>query len=170
MNRRRLDAECIRDTILTVSGQLKTEMFGPGFKSDLNADYGYKLGDSRRSVYVPVFRNPLPRIFEVFDFADPSVCTGRRNTSTIAPQALFLMNNPFAIEQARAGAQRLLECKESNDSARITRAFRLGLGRMPSTDELRIAAEFLKGTKKDEKARLEGWGQFVQTLFASADF
>jgi hypothetical protein len=170
MNRRRLEAECIRDTILTVSGQLKTVMGGPGFKPDLSADYGYKHTDRRRSVYVPVFRNVLPELFEVFDFADPSVCTGRRNTSTVAPQALFLMNNPFVIEQARAGAQRLLEDTQLDDSTRITRAFRLALGRMPSAGERRIATEYLRGVGKDSKTRVDDWSQFVQTLFASVDF
>ena len=62
-----------------------------------------------RSVYVPVFRNSLPEMFEVFDFADPSMVTGRRNVSTVAPQALFLMNHPFVMEQARLAAARLLE-------------------------------------------------------------
>jgi hypothetical protein len=170
MNRRRLDAECIRDTILTVSGQLKTDMCGPGFKLDLNADYGFKHNDRLRSVYMPVFRNALPELFEVFDFADPSVCTGRRNTSTVAQQALFLMNNPFTIEQARASAQRLLNDEQRDDTARISQAFRLALGRKPSAGERGIASEYLQGIGRDPKARLDGWSQFVQSLFSSIDF
>ena len=57
-------------------------------------------------MYLPVFRNALPELFEVFDFADPSIVVGRRNVSTVAPQALFLMNNPFVLEQAQAAAKR----------------------------------------------------------------
>ncbi len=169
-NRRRLEAECIRDTILMVSGQLKLEMGGPGFKSDLAADYGYKHAQVRRSVYMPVFRNALPELFEVFDFADPSICTGRRNTSTVAPQALFLMNNSFVIEQAQRTAHRLLEDKQLGDTDRIARAFRLTLGRAPSVGERAIAVEFLRSAGSDVKARMECWGQFVQMLFASIDF
>ncbi len=170
MNRRRLDAECIRDTILSVSGQLKTDMGGSGFNPDLNADYGFKSNDRRRSVYLPVFRNALPELFEVFDFADPSVCTGQRNSSTVAQQALFMMNNPFVIEQSRATAQRLLNDAQLNDSARISHAFRLALGRMPTPGEKRIAEKFLQSSGKDAKERLDRWGQFVQSLFASVDF
>ena len=111
-----------------VSGQLKLEMGGPGFKSDLAADYGYKHAQVRRSVYMPVFRNALPELFEVFDFADPSICTGRRNTSTVAPQALFLMNNSFVIEQAQRTAHRLLEDKQLGDTDRTAPRISLDVG------------------------------------------
>jgi hypothetical protein len=169
-NRRRMDAECIRDTILWVSGQLKLDAGGPTFKTDLAADYGFKHADTRRSVYSPVFRNSLPELFEAFDFADPSVCTGKRNVSTVAPQALFLMNNPFAIQQARAAAQRLLDEKDVDDGARVAKAFRLTLGRVPSEKEKAIATAFLNESGSDSKKRLEVWSQFVQTLIASVDF
>jgi hypothetical protein len=169
-NRRRLEAECIRDTILLVSGQLKLDRGGPGYKSDLGADYGYKHSQTRRSVYLPVFRNALPEIFEVFDFADPSVGTGRRNTSTVAPQALFMMNNPFVIEQAHLTAQRLLAEPQRNDADRLTRAFQLVLGRPPSTGERQVAEKFLQSGGIDAKEQLKVWGQFVQTLFACIDF
>jgi hypothetical protein len=167
-NRRRLDAECIRDAILSVSGQLTTDAGGPTFKPDLSADYGYKHTDTRRSVYSPVFRNALPEIFEAFDFADPSVCTGRRNVSTVAPQALFLMNNPFILKQSEAAAQRLLG-EKGDDAARLTRAFRLALGRPPTAGERRAAEAFL-AKASDEKARSAAWAQLVQALFASIDF
>ncbi len=64
MNRRRLDAECIRDAILAVSGQLRDEMGGRTFPPDLNADYGFEHAETRRSVYAPVFRNALPELFD----------------------------------------------------------------------------------------------------------
>src|SRR5262249_3618910 len=66
MNRRRLEAECLRDTILSVSGRLKLDRGGPTFKPGLKADYGYQHTDIRRSVYAPVFRNALPELFEMF--------------------------------------------------------------------------------------------------------
>src|SRR5262249_61249156 len=94
-NRRRLDAECIRDTMLAVSGQLAPDRGGPTFPTNLPADYGYKSADTRRSVYLPVFRNAISESLEAFDFADPSVVTGRRNVSTVASQALYLPNHPF---------------------------------------------------------------------------
>src|SRR5262249_31232056 len=89
MNRRRLDAEEIRDAMLAASGQLVTERGGPGFPAGLASDFGFKSGESRvRSVYLPVFRNALPQLFEAFDFADPSMPVGARPVSTVAPQAL----------------------------------------------------------------------------------
>jgi hypothetical protein len=162
-NRRRLDAECIRDTMLSVSGRLHLDRAGPSFPPSLKADYGFRHADMRRSVYAPVFRNALPELFEAFDFADPSVATGRRNVSTVAPQALFLMNHPFVQEQARFAARRLLTEKETDELDRIARAYRLTLGRLPTAGERRIAAEFLRGTEED-------WAMLFQALFASMDF
>ncbi|HEY2158083.1 MAG TPA: DUF1553 domain-containing protein, partial [Isosphaeraceae bacterium] len=106
-NRRRLDAECLRDAMLSVSGRLDPSRGGPGFPSDLAADYGFHRDDDRRSVYLPAFRNAMPDLLEAFDVADPSLVVGRRNVSTVAPQALVLMNHPFVIEQARRAADRL---------------------------------------------------------------
>lgn len=169
-NRRRLEAECIRDALLSISGQIKLEPGGRTF-GDVGADYGFKQTDSRRSVYTPLFRNSMPEIFEVFDGADPSVCTGNRNVSTVAPQALFLLNNPFVQTQAKHTAQRLLEDKKlDDDSARILHAFRVTLGRAPSDGERQLAERFLSESSQDPKSKLDHWAQFVQTLFASVDF
>ncbi len=175
MNRRRLDAECIRDTILAVSGQLGQEMGGPGFSTDLAADYGYQQPSTRRSVYTPVFRNAMPELFDAFDFADPSMVVGRRNVSTVAPQALYLMNHPFILEQSRHAARRLLsETGAGRDDARIERAYRIALGRPPSERERRIAREFLDRSEDAgdgaSASPEETWALLFQTLFATIDF
>ena len=65
------------------------------------ADYAYKHTSKQRSVYLPVLRNALPELFEVFDFPDTSRVTGQRNVTTVATQSLFLLNHPFVMEQAR---------------------------------------------------------------------
>jgi hypothetical protein len=165
-NRRRLEAEAIRDTMLSVSGKLTAEHSGPTFPGTLAADYGFKHTATCRSVYLPVFRNSLPELFEAFDFADPSMVVGKRNTSTVASQALFLMNNPFAIEQAKHTAARLLAETHPADDARITRLYRLALGRTPTSGERTAAVRFL-AVQNDPK---EAWATLVQALFASADF
>jgi hypothetical protein len=167
-SRRRLEAECIRDAMLAVSGQLKLDTLGPSAKAE--TDYNYVHKSAARSVYMPVFRNSLPEIFEVFDFADPSVSTGKRNVSTVATQALFLMNSPFVIEQSRHAAKRLLEQKDLDDSARVSLAYRLSLGRLPRPGESRLAQVFLAEAGRTARARQDAWAQFVQTLFASIDF
>jgi hypothetical protein len=165
-NRRRLEAESIRDTMLAVSGQLSGERGGPSFKSTLSADYGFTDTETRRSVYVPAFRNALPEIFEAFDFADPSMVVGVRNISTVAPQALFLMNHPFVREQAKLAAQRLLAEKFSDDDARLTRACRLALGRAPTAGEQSIAQKVLQNTSD----ATEAWTDIFHALIASPDF
>jgi hypothetical protein len=164
-NRRRLEAECIRDTVLAVSGQLDLARGGPTFPASLAADYGYKANSNRRSVYLPQFRNALPEMLEVFDAADPSTVTGRRNSGTVAPQALYMMNSPFVLEQSKHAATRLLAEKHADDAARLTRAYRLALGREPTAGERAVAARFLKG--KDAK---DGWTALFHALFASAEF
>jgi len=167
MNRRRLDAEAIRDAMLAVSGQLKLDTPGPSF-ANVSTDYNYVHTDTCRSVYVPVFRNALPEVFDAFDFADPSMPVGKRNTSTVAPQALFMLNNPFVLQQAKHAAQRLLSQKDGEDASRVVRAYRLALGRTPTATEQRLAAEYM--AEAPANAREEAWARFMQTLFASIDF
>jgi hypothetical protein len=164
-NRRRLEAECIRDTMLHVSGQLSDQRGGPTSPTSLSADYGYQAAATCRSVYLPMFRNSPPEILALFDMADPSTVTGRRNYSTVAPQALFLMNHAFPAEQAKHAAARLLGEKLANDDVRVTRAYRLTLGRKPTAGERRVAARFLR--TRDPR---EAWTMLFHALFASADF
>jgi hypothetical protein len=164
-NRRRLEAECIRDTVLAVSGQLDLTRGGPTFPANLASDYGYKTNSNRRSIYLPQFRNALPEMLEVFDAADPSTVTGKRNSGTVAPQALFMMNHPFVLEQSKLAATRLLAEKHTDNDARLTRAYRLALGREPTAGEREVAERFLKG--KNEK---DAWTALFHALFASAEF
>ncbi|WZO99985.1 DUF1553 domain-containing protein [Isosphaeraceae bacterium EP7] len=166
-NRRRLEAECLRDAMLAASGSLDPVMGGPGFGADLAADYGFKGEGERRSVYVPVFRNALPELFELFDFADPSMVVGRRETSTVAPQALFLLNHPFVLEQSERTARRLLNGPEADDLGRLDRGFKLTLGRRPTDEERVILLRFLGESGGD---RLRAWSIVIQGLFGSLDF
>jgi hypothetical protein len=150
-------------------------MGGPSFPTDLASDYGYQQSSTRRSVYNPVFRNALPELFDAFDFADPSMVVGRRNVSTVAPQALYLMNHPFILEQSRHAARRLLsETEPGRNDSRIERAYRLALGRTPSERERRIADEFLARSEDAgdgaSASPEEAWALLFQALFATIDF
>jgi len=171
-NRRKLDAESIRDTVLQVSGQLDLTHGGPLLKPGTSADYGYKHTDTRRSVYSPVLRNSLPELFEAFDFADPSLVVGKRSDSTVAPQALFMMNHPWVMEQSQSAAQKLLAEQLTDDRTRVARAYRLVLGRAPTDGEVTLALKFLpaESTASEAAKRTEAWGRFYQALFASVDF
>ncbi len=173
-NRRRLDAEQIRDTILSVSGQLKLDLYGLniGGAGDIdandfsaqNTEYAYVYADTRRSVYTPAFRNKRLELFEAFDFGDINATMGQRNVSTVAPQALYLLNHSFVVEQARAAAERTLASSDDGD-ARLVSAFRRTLGRAPTATELAKCRRFLGAS-----ASLETWAQLHQTLFATLDF
>ncbi|MGE3776083.1 MAG: DUF1553 domain-containing protein, partial [Pirellulaceae bacterium] len=99
-----------------------------------------------------------------FDFADPSVVTGQRNVSTVAPQALFLMNHPFVLAQSQAAAERLLrDLPQASDGERLAEAFQRTLGRAPRPAEATAAAEFLTDSQGS-------WASLFQALFASVDF
>ncbi|HEY1051956.1 MAG TPA: DUF1553 domain-containing protein, partial [Prosthecobacter sp.] len=107
MNRKRLDAECIRDAMLSAAGTLDRAFGGPGVsevkaidandQKIQNIEYGYQFLDTRRSLYTAAFRNVRHPLFEVFDFADINGPIAQRTTSTVATQALFLMNSPKVI-------------------------------------------------------------------------
>ena len=105
----------------------------------------------------------------MFDFPDPSRVVGRRHTSTVAPQALFLLNHPFVRGNAEAAAARFLASFESPDvDARLERVYRRVMGRSPRAGELRVARDFLAGVASDGAA--DAWTDVVHALFASADF
>ncbi len=176
-NRRRLDAEQLRDGILAASGTLKLEVGGPNIAqagdvdpnnfSAQDVEYSYQFTDTRRSVYVPAFRNKRLELFEAFDFGDINASMGQRNVSTVAPQALYFLNHPFVAEQARLAAQRAL-AEPGDDAARLIVLFRRTLGRAPSPAESAKCLAFL-GTATPER-QLDVWAQVQQTVFASLDF
>ena len=165
-NRRRLQAEAIRDAVLSVSGQLDTKSGGNTIKPGTTTEYGYQFEDTRRSLYTPVFRNTPLEILAVFDFADPNLVVGSRTTSSVPTQALFLMNSPFVRAQAAAAANRLLAKKLPSDTVRIRQAYRRTLGRNPTIREREIILEFLWQKKDSQKA----WTQILHGLYSSLDF
>jgi hypothetical protein len=173
-NRRRLDAEAIRDTVLAFSGQLDRAAGGDTIRPGTATEIGYEFNDLRRSVYVPVFRNRLCDILEVFDFPDPNAVAGSRVTSTLPTQALFLMNSPFIRAQAQHAARRLLAEPGLDDAGRIDLAFRRALGRPPRDGERELAERLIRSkalaATDAEKERLATWSSFCQSLISCVDF
>ena len=96
MNRRRLDFEATRDALLAVSGRLDGRIGGPPMPGLTGPDA------NRRTLYGFIDRLNLPGLYRTFDFPDPNATSPKRDQTTVAPQALFLMNHPFAIDAARA--------------------------------------------------------------------
>jgi hypothetical protein len=185
MERRRLDAEEIRDAMLAASGELNVERPEASPILELpNAQIkgGKGLQDVKkptnvRSVYLTVLRGNVPEMLQVFDSADPSLIMGKRDVTTVATQALFLMNNPFVMKQAEQLARRVLAQKGSSPVAQIDLAYRLALGRLPTERERSDITHYLTEYRKlleaaDHKAnaQLAAWTSFCQTLFASGEF
>jgi hypothetical protein len=160
MNRRRLDFEALRDSLLAVAGGLDRTLGGPPVK-DMTAPAAH-----RRTVYGFIDRLNLPGLFRTFDFPSPDTTSPRRDITTVAPQALFLMNNPFMLEQARKVLRRpeIMAAKEWPQ--RVVRLYRLLYGREPSREELALAEDFLKSP--GDKAALAQ--RYVQALLLTNEF
>ncbi|MAG93544.1 MAG: hypothetical protein CMJ48_07325 [Planctomycetaceae bacterium] len=230
-NPRRLDAEAIRDAMLSISGEIEftrprgSEVAKAGFtrvrdgvlgnprdfaranRSGFRPQFtglggrtpfrgrpgrrpgGFAGGPQRstfgsvsnpldmenakfRSVYLPVVRDEEPRSLQVFDFADSSTITGTRETSNTANQALYMMNNPFVIQQSAALARRVAR-ESSRSSEQITQAFLLVYGRPPTSDERSATTAFLRKFASSTNGRSRSQGTLAalcQSLFASAEF
>ena len=187
-NMRRLEAEAIRDSILFVSGTLDETMGGSllhvknrEFLFDHTSRDKTKYDSVRRSVYLPVIRNHLYDAFHLFDFSDASVMNSNRTTTTVAPQALFLMNSDLVTESSAAFASRVCE-HSSGDAGRIEYAYRLALGRPPSEAQRRQAMQFLQKLRQPEHHEHRGsettesvdnrnvWPTFCQTLLMANEF
>ena len=172
-NRRRVDAEVLRDSILFVSGDLDLTPGGRTIRKITQYDFGYTFNTVKRSVYVPSFRNSMLDIFEVFDFANPNLVVGNRNTSTLPTQALFLMNHPMVIKQSRNAAQRLLDRESLNAEARIQYAYRQAIGRRPTQKEIDSSIAYIDSFTigpKTKATELAAWSSFCHALYASLEF
>jgi hypothetical protein len=182
MNRKRLDAECLRDAMLMAAGTLNPTFGGlnvPDAKAVdandqkvQNLEYGFAFADTRRSVYTAAFRNVRHPLFEVFDFADINQPIGQRTTSTVATQALYLMNNPEVIAQARAAADFIVR-SDAEDDERIDLAYQRSLSRLPSQEERRLTVDYLHRSDSgndSETEKRDAWARLIQTLWATPEF
>jgi mono/diheme cytochrome c family protein len=182
MRPRRLEAEALRDAMLAVSGTLNLQMYGPAVKAPIPADamvarnlkdkYPKDIADGpavwRRSVYLFHKRViPLP-LFQAFDVPDAQQCTGRRNVTTVAPQALALLNDPFVRARAGDFAERLMK-EAGDDSGKIVdRAYRRAFGRSPTETERNAGVEFVSRPAGDAKKR--ALTDYCQVIFGLNEF
>ncbi len=161
-NRRRLDAESLRDFVLAAAGTLNLKMGGRPVIPPLSREEYSSMWarnqwpesmdpreHTRRSVYLYVKRTfPVPML-QTFDAPDTSTSCARRDSTTVAPQALTLMNSEFMLDQARRFAARI-----GNERTPIDALWRIAYGREPSVDERDKALRFLEGGGPDALARL----------------
>ncbi len=166
---RRLSAEQLRDAMLLISGELDMSQGGSLVRPGTNADYNYRHQSTRRSLYQPVFRNSLPELFEAFDFADPSVSVGQRSRSTVATQALVLMNHPWVVERVSATADQYRKLDEQYGHRTVIETlYRDCFNRSPTSDEVAACTKFWQdGMASQENDRLNS---LIHAMFASLDF
>lgn len=186
MNKRRLDAESIRDATLAVSGKLDLERphaslvaeVGDGFVGRTISEAQINTENQHRSVYLPIVRGLVPESLSLFDFADPNLISGKREITTVPSQALYLMNSEFVIQNAEAMANQLHKVLELRGSALVEEAFRRCYSRPPSAEEARktqaYVERFLKTAAESgmelNQARALALTTFCQSLICSAEF
>jgi hypothetical protein len=198
MNKRRLDAECIRDAVLAISGQLEKQppigdaiaLAGDGpvaaarfFGVPEAAIVESGARTNVRSLYLPIARDVLPDALSVFDFPEPSLVTGSRETTNVPAQALFLLNSPFVGKSAEKLAAQILQAVPGDAlEPRITLAYRVIFGRAPTASEQQAAAAFFQRSPGGEPpndaparslslgAPSAAWTTYCRALFASAEF
>ncbi|RUL87057.1 PSD1 and planctomycete cytochrome C domain-containing protein [Tautonia sociabilis] len=184
---RRLEAEAIRDALLAVAGLLDREV-GGSLLTVKNRDYFFNhtskdqtsYDSDRRSLYLPVVRNHLYDVFQLFDSTDASVLNGDRDTTTIAPQALFLLNGDLVLRAAEHLADDLLSRDGLDDPGRVLLLYERAYGRPPSPLECDRAvaalgrfAEVLgaeAGSDPGEDPTRLVWQALCQAILASDEF
>jgi Protein of unknown function (DUF1553) len=188
MNRRRLQVEALRDGLLAVSGQLdpspaesavaelSVQATGVGVKPNK------QVPSVRRTIYLPVVRNDLPALFQVFDFGDSLSVNGRRSTTNVAPQALFMMNSPLVLEAARHTATIVLAGSDVPDECQLLeRLYIRILGRPPRHDEIEPSLGLVHAALSESEsaasesaveasARVRAWAILGHALFCSTSF
>ncbi|MDX2036452.1 MAG: PSD1 and planctomycete cytochrome C domain-containing protein [Isosphaeraceae bacterium] len=147
-NRRRLDFESTRDALLAVSGRLDPTVGGRSVDDMMNP--GPK---KRRTLYGKVDRLNLPGVFRTFDFPDPAVSNAKRDQTTVAPQALALMNHPLVMDCAKAIAD-ATSPSAGEPKSRVAAIYRAALHRDPAGDEVETALAYLAAAGPEAPARL----------------
>lgn len=180
---RRLEAEEIRDGILFQLGELDMQLDGKTvplrnkqFVFDHTSIDHTRYEMNRRTAYFPIIRNNLAPLLQQFDYPDPTMPTGARNTTSVAPQSLLLMNAPWIIEASQRAATRLVE-QDPTESSRLYAAYQSSLGRRPSEKEIGIFSSFLQsdwngmpgepGSRERDKFV---WALVLQNLAISNEF
>jgi len=186
-NRRRLDAESLRDAVLSTSGQLDLRLGGPSFLAPINEEAleglsmkgnAYHASDAsearRRSLYMFNKRSLMVPMMTAFDTCDTTMPTGRRESTIVATQALAMMNNDWIHGQSKEFAERVMKCSPDIE-ARIDSAWRFALGRSPSASEFSNAEAHLSrqrnnfvGTQNDPERA--AWFSLCHVLINTNEF
>lgn len=181
---RRLEAETIRDSILTASGTINTTLFGPSIDPHRDQPQDYRRlfsgpldGDGRRSLYLKVTRMEGTRFLETFDYPGPMTARGSRDVTNVPAQSLTLLNDPFVVAEAGECAKRLLKSPAESVDARVEQLFTTALGRRPNSVEQErfrgVAAELASLHKVPREEMLNSlpvWKDLAHTVFNMKEF
>jgi hypothetical protein len=163
MNRRRLDAEQLRDSLLAAAGGLNLSLGGPPVR---------ELQSPRRTIYLMTIRSDRATFRSLFDAADSTAIVDKRNVSTVAPQALFMLNNPFVQQQAQRLAQRALNASP-DEAPRVESLYRWLFGRTATPEEQAIAHSLLEQWLRPrpdvpaDQLDPRAWREYCQVLLCS---
>src|SRR5947208_394659 len=161
MNRRRLEAEPLRDSLLAVAGELDGTLGAAAIR---------ELDNRRRTLYLMTIRSDRSNYRMLFDAADPVSIVEKRIDSTVAPQALFLLNHPFVQAQVKVLAQRLTRESPTDDRGKIERLYQLLYGRPPTAQEMEVGLAAVASTSSDASAIADAWDQYCQVLLCANEF
>ena len=171
---RRLEAEPLRDSLLELGGLLDKQVGGfvwtfENYKLVFNhtSEDATTYESNRRALYLPVIRNHVYDLFELFDFPDPGTVNGNRADSTIAPQALYLMNSPLVLRATESMAEALLKEGDLTNAQRVQRLYAQVFNRLPTVKETQRAVVFINNFAQD---RLASWQALSQALVSSNEF
>jgi hypothetical protein len=157
MNRQRLEAEAIRDSLLAAAGRLDRAMGGKAVRD---------FHSPRRTLYQMTIRSEGSGFGPLFDVADSTAPVANRSVSTVAPQALFLLNHPFVMEQKSALARLILAPAGADNKERIERAYMRLYARPPTGEETRIGLDFLNR----EPSSPQAWEELCEILLCANEF
>lgn len=165
----RLEAELIRDSLLSVAGRLDNKMFGPSANA-----LAAPADQTRRSIYLMVRRTNLSPFLQVFDAPKPFTTLGKREVTNVPAQSLALLNDPFVLELSARWAQTVIAEGGSADD-RIRKMFERALSRPPGEMELAASRAFLNESNaaqpgKDLSSDEAAWTSFAQSLFNLKEF
>ncbi|MCX6606546.1 MAG: PSD1 and planctomycete cytochrome C domain-containing protein [Acidobacteria bacterium] len=176
---RRLTAESIRDSILSVSGELEAKLYGPGIdvyytgKTEGGGKVGPLDGARRRSVYQRIKRNAQNPFLEVFDSPKPTSTRGQRDSTNVPAQSLTMLNDPFVIDQASKWAGRMVADGATSARDRIERMFLRALGRRPTAAELAASVDYLAQAEPNGMELLSSqaaWQDLAHSIFNFKEF
>jgi hypothetical protein len=183
-NVRRLEAEAVRDAMLAVSGQLDAAIGGSllqvknrGYFFDHTSQDLTDYRSRRRSLYLPVVRNNVYDVFQLLDFPDPATSSSDRQATTVAPQALLMLNSELVMQAATDFSERVLE-QTGTDDQRIEHLYFLAYGRPATAGEVAANKEFLSATDRSlvstepdaSQRRRQSWSILGQTILAANEF